>query len=260
MPLYTCEIKGSGAALDAYLNEYHLYSSLGAAHNYSANLRAWMEKANSFRIKVHASAKARAGEPVQFTVLATAAEHGQRRTLCEMGFPGGVAAPDAATLPFDTLGRHLASGQNLEFACEDSQFILEKPWQTDGRLIKDAREIYQLYAEIQSAFLVGDIAKIMALSDDRITFGAKLYDKKRADFERQVLNDLNSTLAGRPNWKLVQQPERELTVHEFLPGKVVRVLDLHGNPPLRTVADKDGFQFGYDVILAQTAGGLVWIM
>ncbi|GEM_PF-6888950 len=260
MAIYSCEIKGSAASLDAYFNEYCLYSSAGASHSYSSNLRAWMEKENLFRIKISSSAKAKPGDPVQFTVGATVAEGGQRRTLAQMSFPGGIAAPDRATLPFDTLGKSLASGHSLQFTCAEPSAIVDKPWKANRQLIADSRDIYQLYAKIQQLFLEGNGEQIMALSQARITFGAKLYEVKRSDYEKEVQDDLFSTLASHPRWKTVQRPERELTVHEFLPGKVVRVLDLHGNSPLRTVADKDGVQFGYDIILAMTGEGLTWIM
>jgi len=260
MSIYSCEIKGSGAALDAYFNVYHLYSSTGGNHSYSTNLRAWMEKENLFCITVSPSAKVKQGDPVQFTVLATVTKGGQRQPLVQMSFPVGIAAPDVATLPFNTLGKSLAIGQNLHFTCDETGAILDKPWKSDRCFITDPRDIYELYATIQGCFLAGDIAQIMELSRARITFGAKLYDKNRADYEQQVHDDLSSTFADRPHWKQIQQPAQDLTVHEFLPGKVVRVLDLHGNPPLRTVADKDGMQFGYDVILAMTDEGLVWIM
>ena len=100
----------------------------------------------------------------------------------------------------------------------------------------------------------------MALSRSRIAFCAKIVDKRPSDYEKEVRANLTSTFAKQPNWKIIQHPDQELTVHEYLPNKVVRVLDLYGNPPLRTVADKDGIQFGYDIILAMTAEGLTWIM
>jgi hypothetical protein len=137
---------------------------------------------------------------------------------------------------------------------------VEKPWKTDGRLISNPGDIYELYAAIQKNFVEGNVDRIMALSRARIAFCAKIYDKSPDDYEREIRANLTSTFAGHPNWKIIQQPERELTVHEFLPNKVVRVLDLHGNPPLRTMADKDGIQLGYDIILAMTAGELTWIM
>lgn len=259
MSLYTCEIKGSGAALDAHLNEYHIYSSRGAGHNYTTNMRAWMGQKNELRIKVHQSAKAYKDQSVQFTVLATIAESRHRRTLCNMSFPAGIVDPTTLALPFDTYGKPLSIGQSLRFTCDDANFILEKPWK-DGRPIKNPTDIYTLYAEIQNCFVEGDVDKIMKLSTARITYCAMLYEFTRPDFERKVLNDLSSTLASQPRWKVVRQPERDLTIHEFLPGKVVRVLDLFGNPPLRTLPDKDGVQFGYDIIIASTAEGLVWIM
>lgn len=260
MRIYSCEIKCSAAALDAYLNEYHLYASCGASHSYTTNIRAWMEKENLFRVKITSSAKAKEGDPVQFSVLATVSEGDQRRNLVEMSFPAGITAPNVATLPFDTLGKGLAAGNNLAFACDDTQAVIEKPWKTNQRLITNPRDIYDLYAEIQKNFVEGDVAQLMTLSAARITFGAKLYDMRREAYEKLVRDDLDATLGKRPNWKTIQQPDQELTVHEFLPGKVMRVLDLKGNPPLRTIADQKGRQFGYDIILAMTAGGLVWIM
>jgi hypothetical protein len=260
MPAYECEIKGTAAALDAYLNEYHMYSSTGASHCYSTNIRAWMEKENLFRIKISASDKAVPGDPVQFSVLAVVSEGDRCRTLAQMSFPGGIAAPDIAVLPFDTLGKSLAAGNNLSFVCDEAGAILEKPWKADRRLISNPRDIYDLYATIQRNFVESNVAGIMGLSRARITFCAKLFDDNRADYERQVRDNLSRAFAKQPHWKTIQQPERELTVHEFLPGKVVRVLDLNGNPPLRTVADENGVQFGYDIILAMTAEGLTWIM
>ena len=260
MPTYNCEMKGSGATLDAYLNEYHLYSNGGASHSYSANIRAWMDKANTFRIKIATSAKAKEGDTAQFSVFASVTEAGSHRTVAQMSFPGGVDSPGAGALPFDTFGKRLAAGNNLDFICDDPVAIVEKPWKADQRLIVNPRAIYELYAEIQKNFVERNVARIMDFSRARIAFCAKLYDKRPDDYESNVRANLTSTFAGRPNWKIIQQPDQELTVHEFLPNKVVRVLDLHGNPPLRTVADKDGIQFGYDIILAMTAGGLVWIM
>jgi hypothetical protein len=117
-----------------------------------------------------------------------------------------------------------------------------------------------LYEEIQRQFVDGNVDKIMELSRRRITFGAILYNMSRDEYEKQVHQDLAETLAEKPRWKTVQDPDQELTVHEFLPGRVMRVLDLRGNPPLRVQAGADGMQVGYDVILAMTHEGLVWIM
>jgi hypothetical protein len=259
MTFYSCEIKGSGATLDAYLNEYHLYSSGGASHGYSSNIRAWMEKENLIRVKVGPSDKAKPGESVQFSVLASVMEGGRQRILAQMSFPRGIAAPTATSIPFDTLGKRLAVGNNLNFTC-DPQVVVEKPWRTTDRFITNPPDIYELYAKIQQNFLEGNVDGIMALSSARIAFGAKLYDQKPEDYEQDIRADLTSTFADHPTWKVVKQPERNLTVHEFLPNKVVRILDLNGDPPLRTVADKDGIQSGYDIIIAITAEGLVWIM
>jgi hypothetical protein len=260
MKIYSCEIRGQAASLDAYLNEYHIYSSDGASHGYSTSLLPWMERQNVFRIQVAASAKAKEGAPVKFSVAATVEEDSRSQTLVRMSFPEGIAPPDVASLPFDTSDKHLTAGHNLGFVCEDERDIVEKPWKTTPKTITEPGEIFRLYAEIQRLFIEGNVDQLMGLSRARISFGAKLCGQSRVDYEKDVHDDLRSTLAGRPQWRSVQNPDRELTVHEFLPSKVVRVLNLQGNPPLRTVPDADGIRFGYDVILAMTSGGLVWIM
>jgi len=260
MKIYSCEIKGSAAALDAYFNEYHLYASAGASHSYATSLKPWMEKENLFRIVVTPSGKARAGDAVRFSVAATLTEGSQRRSLVKMQFPEGVAPPHAPSLPFDTMGKNLATGNNLSFVCDDPGDVVAKPWKATPRTIDDPRQAYQLYGQIQALFVAGDIEQIMAISRARISFGARLHGLARADYEKEILNDLKQTLAGHPQWRTVSDPERELTVHEFMPRKVVRMLNLRGFGALRTAPDKDGIQFGYDVILAMTPEGLVWIM
>ena len=260
MRIYSCEVKCVAAALDAFVNEYLIYSSPGASHSYSTNIRAWMEMENRLRIKVSASTKAKEGDNVQFDALAAVVENQQRRLLAGMSFPAGIAPPDVATIPFDTLGKNLAAGQSLSFTSLDPADVVVKPWNETDQRIKTPQEIYQLYAYIQKQFVDGNVEEIMRLSKARIVFGAKLYEQTEESYENAVRKDLVSTLASKPQWKTIQDPDRQLTIHEFLEGKVVRVLDLKGNPPLRTVADHKGFQFGYDIILAMTAKGLVWIM
>ncbi len=260
MPIYSCQITANAAALDVYLNGYHLYSSLGANHSYSTNLRAWMEEVNLFRFKLSPSTRATEGEPIQFALEANAVEGTSTQNLASMSFPLGVAAPDIASVPFDSLGKALKDRHSLAFACPDIRAIVEKPWNATDKLLINAREIYELYGEIQSAFVDGNLSSLMALSQARITFGAKLNDQRRSEFESRVQRNLESTIARRPRWKTTADPARELTVHEFFPGKVMRVLDLHGNPPLRTVADANGVQTGYDIILGMTKEGLSWVM
>jgi len=261
MALYTCEIKGSGAALDAYLNEYHIYSDAGASHSYSTVIRAWMEKENLLRLVLTRSVKAGQNDVVQFKAMAEVIESsGRSQKLVQMAFPGGVAPPSKTTLPFDTIGKRLLDGNNLQFNCADPAAIVPKPWNLTSRTIADPAEIYKLYGQIQKNFVDGNVDGILALSRARIAFCAKIYDQTPEQFERTVREDLVETFADRPVWKVVQQPERQLTVHEILSEKVVRVLDFNGRPPLRTVPDNDGIQMGYDIILAMTSDGLAWIL
>ena len=258
--LYTCNVLGSGCALDVHLNEYHIYSSDSANHSYSANVRAWLERENIFHVRASAPLRVKQDSPVLFSVTATESGPIRSRLLAQMQFPEGVSGEDTSALPFATLGKSLTEGNNLAFLCTEPGAILEKPWKESDRLITNPADVYGLFEAIQSGFLEGNVARLMTLSRQRIDFCAKLQDVPRDAFEQQVREDLTATLAEKPVWKAVQHPGRELTVHEILPGKVMRFLDLRGHPPLRTMPDGDGIQFGYDIIVAMTKEGIAWIM
>jgi len=259
MIIYSCEITGSGVALDAYLNDVHLYSSSGANHSFSTSLRPWMEEKNLFRIKISKSLEAEKDAPVQFKVLATATDGASSRTLASMRFPAGIVSPIPPVPPFDTLGKTLAEGHSLDFVCDRAE-IIGKPWKAERRPIPSPASVYDLFARIQQYFIEGNVEQIMNISQERISFASKFTGMKREDFEMMVRNDLVSTLAKKPEWKIIKQPERELTLYEYVPNKLVRVSDLRGNTPLRTVAAKDRSYFGYEINVAMTPIGLVWIM
>jgi len=245
--------------MDAYVNEYHLYSSPSASHNYSTNVRAWMETENRVRVKIQRSEAARPGDPVQFSVLVAATENGQRTRLAEMSFPSGIAPPDVASISFDTRGKALAAGNSLAFSCPPED-VVSKPWRATDAKIASLSEIYSLYMEIQKAVVNNNVDRFMELSRDRIAFTAEFTGQPRSGLEAKTRRVFTAPPSGGARWKTLQNPDRELMVHEILLGKVVRILDLYGNPPLRTVADADGFQFGYDVVMAVTAGGLRWMI
>ena len=260
MRLYKCQVKCSGAGLDVYLNEYHLYSNPGASHSYSTNMAAWMEKENLFRLAAGPAVRPGAGGAFQLSFQAVVIQNGQSSILASVELPEAALPPAFTNLPFDSSGVRLAPGNNLDFACPEPADIVLKPWNQTSRIIDDPREIYKLYAEIQANVVGGNFQRLMELATERVTFVAQLTGSARATFEQKVRRDFASAVSGGAQWKTVQDPEKELTIHEFLPGKVIRVLDQNRNPPLRTVADKDGIQFGYEVILAMTPQGLRWIM
>jgi hypothetical protein len=263
MKTYQCAIRAQSVALDAYVNDYHIYSSYAASHGFSTNLRAWMGKyplQNVLRIQASTSGESKQGTQASFSVSVTASDGSLEQTVVQMSYPEGIAQPDEAQLPFDTSGIRLTTGHSLSFVCADDTDVVEKPWETTTKTITDPGSIFRLYAEIQRLFVEGDLDGLMTISQSRISFGAKVNGQSRPSYEKAVLDDLRDTFASRPQWRTFENPDRELTVHEFLPNKVVRVLTLEGNPPLRTVPDENGMRFGYDVVLAITDNGLVWIM
>lgn len=260
MKIYSLQIKGHGASLNAYLNEYHLYSSPRASHSVATSLAPWLEKKNTARLVLSPSSHAQPGTPVEFSLAVACVENRERRPVIQMAFPGGVAYPDTPTLPFDSRGKTLAPGNALTFTCDDSAAVVEKPWNATPRTISSAAAVFQLFGQIQSAFLTGDIGALMNFSRARIAFGARLQQIGVPVFEQKVRRDLEATLAEKPQWIRFENLERQLTVHEFLPGKVVRLTDLEGKPALRSQPDADGIASGYDVVLAMTPGGLAWIM
>ncbi len=261
MKYYNCELVGSSVALDVYVNEYLIYSSLDSQHSFTTMLRPWMSRDNLVRIKAKHSPKVtEAGKPIVFSFEATAVEGSDTpQRLAYMEFPRGIVAPDQAVIPYDTLHKHFARGQTLSFSC-DLADLIDKPWEIPGPGITNLREVYDLYTRIQKAFVDKDIPAIMDLSRARIQFCSRLYNVNPARFEARVRRDLEQTLAEDPKWKIIRNPERELTMHEYLPKKVMRVLDLRRLYPLMTVPNEQHQQLGYDIIVALTRDGLVWIM
>ncbi len=260
MILYSLETRGSGCALKIHLNGYKLYESSGAAHNFSSSLRPWLEKENVIRILADPSAASQAGEPIQFAAVVERVEERERKELCKLEYPGGIAEAEILTLPFDTRGKKYKEGHADAFICMDEGMLLERPWLEGDVVIRELDEVYALFVKIRDAFLAGDVEGVMKLSADRIAFGARLHEMPREEYAREIRKDLISTLASKPRWKKIGDPARQLLIHEFKEGKIMRLTDLNGNAAIVTEPDPDGSQMGYDLIFCASGKGVIWIM
>lgn len=260
MIIYSLETRGSGCALRIYANGYKLYESSGTAHNFSSSLRPWMEKENVVRIIADPSGASKEGEPIQFTAVVERIEGEERKELCKLDYPNGIAETEILKLPFDTREKKYKEGHSDIFICEDEKMLLERPWLAEGVAIQSLDEVYGLFVKIRDAFHSGNVEEVMKLSTERIAFGAKLYEMPREEYTQAIRRDLVATLGAKPRWKKTGEPARQLLIHEYKEGKIMRLTDLNGNAAIVTEPDPDGSQMGYDLIFCASGKGVIWIM
>lgn len=257
MKQYIIELQAVGAAVKAHINSYLLYDSSTASHNYSTNLRPWLESDNLLRVELTASSEANQNDPITFSVKVSNSE-GEEGLVCKLDYPLGIAKSEILLLPFDTKDKKLEEGHTLDFKCAQPDLMRVIPW-TEGDTIKEA-DIYSLFSKIQSFFVAADVNSIMDISKERLAFCAELYEVDPEEYATDLRKDLTETFASKPEWRLISNPERQLMIHEFKENRVVRLLDLSGNGALMTRSDEDGVQTGYDLIFCASKDGLIWVM
>jgi hypothetical protein len=266
MSYYSIEIQGRGIGVTVSINEYRLYSSPKAMHGYSTHLNAWTEKSNRLNIRAVKPERLTEGDAPdreqdsRYSIEAIVYLHKQGEDPVRVaGFRrDGNIGPGPNNEVFDTSRPDFKTEHVLNFEVDADVEIIDKPWNAKGAGELNSDKVYQLYKKIHTAFQNGDFETLAALSQSRIDFGAKVFGIAKEAFEKSVLEDLRLTIADSYQWRELV-PEKQMGMQVILDGKIIRVLDAKGNPPIRTLPGDDGILTGYDLVIA-SANGYQWVL
>ena len=266
MNYYSIEIQGHGVGVTVSLNEYRLYSSPKSMHGYSTHLNAWTEKNNRLNIRaVKPERLTEEGEPgrepdSRYSIEAIVYFHKQGDDPVRVaGFrQDGKTSPGPENEVFDTSRPDFQTEHVLDFEVDTDFEVIDKPWYAQGSAKLNSDKLYQLYKKIHTSFQNGDFETLAALSQSRIDFGAKVFGIAKVAFEKNVLEDLRRTIADNYQWRELV-PEKQMGMQVILDGKIIRVLDANGNPPIRSLPGADGILTGYDLVIA-SGNGCQWVL
>jgi len=245
--IYVLDVACEGLVAQVSLNGIDVFNEWeGRARQFQAKLNPYIvEGSNRLELSVAPMTddEGRALEvPRAITVKLIAGEHGS-----EPG-PQGVVATfrwDEGTMPVPP--GELTSVWGRQFTVIPERAFGRWVWQDapdPPPLEADARALVALAGEVHAALVAKDIDAMLALTALKSQELARALDVPVSEID-EGQRDLYDGLFSDPTWRVAPFDPSQLAAVPCAEGRMVRVTDASGAPPLVAATDERPFAFGF---------------